>query len=114
MSEVIVVLNAGSSSLKFSVYAVDHRRLKLSVRGQVEGVGTSPRFKARDPEGHIVAESSPEGGRSFGQREAFAFLLEWLRGHGQPGAKIMAVGHRVVHGGGEFVRPTLIDQDVMG
>jgi acetate kinase len=114
MSEVIVVLNAGSSSLKFSVYAVDHHQLKVSVRGQVEGVGTSPRFKARDPAGHIVAESTPEGGRSFGHREAFAFLLEWLRRHGQPGAKIIAVGHRVVHGGGDFTGPRLIDQDVMG
>ena len=114
MSEVIVVLNAGSSSLKFSVYAVDHQRLKLSVRGQIEGLGTSPRFKARDPEGHILVESSPEWGRSFGQREAFAFLLQWLRGHGQPGTQIIAVGHRVVHGGGEFVGPTLIDQSVMG
>jgi len=99
--------------LKFSVYAVHDNQMKLAVRGQVEGLGTSPRFTARDPEGRSVAESWPKDAGSFGQREAFAFLMQWLREHGRGELKVIGVGHRVVHGGGEFVQPTLIEPDVL-
>jgi acetate kinase len=114
MTEAIVVLNAGSSSLKFSVYAVDGKRLNPVVRGQIEGIGTSPRFKAKDAEGKVLAEIAPpptEG--KFGQHEAFDFLLDWLLQHYQSAMKVIGVGHRVVHGGTDFTAPTLIDPDVL-
>ena len=113
MTEAIVVLNAGSSSLKFSVYTTDRRQLTLVVRGQIEGIGTSPRFKAKDAAGETLAETAPPTNGSFGQPEAFAFLLQWLLKHYQGQMKVIAVGHRVAHGGADFIKPTVIDPDVM-
>jgi acetate kinase len=114
MSQAIVVLNAGSSSLKFSVYTVDGRQLNLVVRGQIEGLGTSPRFKAKDQQGKTIAETPPlPTNEKFGQSEAFAFLLQWLVQQYQGVLKVTGVGHRVAHGGADFVEPTLIDLEVI-
>ena len=105
MTEAIVVLNAGSSSLKFSVFDVEGERLGLVLRGQIEGLGTSPRFKAKDSQGSTIAEASPARQlASFGQPEAFAFLLDWLQQH-RGSLKVVGVGHRVVHGGAGLHRP---------
>jgi acetate kinase len=114
MREAIVVLNAGSSSLKFSVYAVDEPSPDLVVRGQIEGLATSARFNAKDAQGRTLAESS-DGLTSgpAGQRDAFGFLLRWLRQHYQGQLKVIGVGHRVVHGGGEFAEPTRVSAEVM-
>ena len=68
MNPAIVVLNAGSSSLKFSVYEVVNDNLKLVVKGQVEGIGTSPKFRAKDPTGNTLAQTaSPSTKGKFGQ-----------------------------------------------
>ena len=112
MIEAIVVLNAGSSSLKFSVYTIASRELNLLVRGQIEGIGTSPRFKAKDPQRKTLAESAPPTNGSFGQAEAFGFLLQWLLKHYQGQMKVVGVGHRMAHGGADFIEPTLINPDV--
>jgi acetate kinase len=115
MGDVIVVLNAGSSSLKFSVYGVRARAdLKREAHGQIEGLGTSPRFKATDLEGHtLAAPALPREGGSFGHQEAFAFLVGWLRETLSASMSPIAVGHRVVHGGAAFAGPTLIDDYVL-
>jgi len=98
MTNAIVVLNAGSSSLKFSVYAVDGPLLKPVVKGQIEGIGTTPRFKAKDAQGATLAEASPPvANGKFGQPEAFAFLLQWLIQHYQGEMKVIGVGHRSAH-----------------
>src|SRR5687768_5698170 len=115
MSDAIVVLNAGSSSLKFAVYG---RRapsdLNLEARGQIEGLGTSPRFKAADCDGRPLPAPPLAGdGRSFGHPEAFAFLVDWLRETLGASMSPMAVGHRVVHGGAAFAGPTLVDAEVL-
>src|SRR5688500_7871668 len=115
MSDAIVVLNAGSSSLKFAVYS---RRaptgLNLEARGQVEGLGTSPRFKAADRDGRsLPAPPLAAAGPGFGHPEAFASLVEWLRETLGDSMSPVAVGHRVVHGGAAFARPTLVDADVL-
>src|SRR5687768_17776906 len=98
MSDAIVVLNAGSSSLKFSVYTGAASALVLEARGQIEGLGTSPRFKAHDGHGRLMPAGPNLPGKDFGHPEAFAYLAEWL-GQALGGAvQPVAVGHRVVHG----------------
>ena len=68
MSNTIIVLNAGSSSLKFSIYGVADRDPNLVARGQVEGLGSSPRFKAKDQQGQVLAEAALNGSfQGFGQ-----------------------------------------------
>lgn len=114
MSDAIIVLNAGSSSLKFSIYGVADQSLNLVASGQIEGLGRSPRFKAKDAQGAVLADTTPEptSGR-FGHTEAFAHLAQWLRS--QYGGKLTptAVGHRMAHGGLDFIQPTLINAEVL-
>ena len=106
--------NAGSSSLKFSVYAVADQELNLAARGQIEGLGTSPRFKAKDATGAGAGGASWSGStRSFGHTEAFAHLAQWLRVITASRLTPVAVGHRMVHGGLDVQRTDLIDADVL-
>jgi acetate kinase len=113
MRDAIIVANAGSSSLKFSVYEVADQTLKLVARGQIEGLGTSPRFKAKDSQEEVLAEAELERAARFGHAEAFAYLAQWLRIHYGERMTPAAVGHRVAHGGLDFVEPTQIDADVL-
>ena len=113
MSDAILVLNAGSSSLKFSIYRVSSGALDVVARGQIEGLGTSPRFKAKDAQGKTLADESPAAdGKGFGHPQAFSRLADWARAQYKGELSLLAVGHRVVHGGVEFAEPTLIDQQV--
>jgi acetate kinase len=114
MTDAIIVLNAGSSSLKFCIYDVGQPELELVARGQIEGLGTSPRFKVKNKQGEIIADApvlSPSG--KVGHTEAFAHLADWARENYAGAYRLIAVGHRVVHGGPKFSEPTLITTDVM-
>ena len=75
MNDAIFVLNAGSSSLKFSVYSVADQDLSLVARGEVEGFGATAHFKAKDQRGQTLAdESLVDSTKSVGHAEAFAHL----------------------------------------
>jgi acetate kinase len=110
MADLILVLNAGSSSLKYRAYEAS--KLDLVLQGQVEGLYTAPRFVAADGQGVHVAEQVWEHGSGFGHEGAVKFIGEFLRNH-SGGHKLAAVGHRVVHGGVEFTQATLITPEVI-
>src|SRR5687768_5856894 len=114
MSDAIVVLNAGSSSLKFSIYRVDRDDLVLVARGQVEGLGATPHFKVKDRKGSVLADVdlATEGQRP-GHGEAFAHVVRWAREQFGGVLSPAAIGHRVVHGGLEFTGPTLLTDEVL-
>jgi acetate kinase len=112
-SETILVINAGSSSIKFSAFAIIGDRLEPLAAGQVEGIGTAPRFVARNGGGTLIKESSWQpvvAGQ--GHANAFAVISGWLRAY-LAGQDLLAVGHRVVHGGPSLSAPLLIDNTVM-
>jgi acetate kinase len=110
--QAIVVLNAGSSSIKFSVFMIEAEGLALRLRGQVEGLGTRPRFVARDADGGTVSEHVwPEGAR-LDHDGALAHLIEFLRSRAD-GVTLAAVGHRVVHGGLAYSAPVRVDDAVL-
>jgi acetate kinase len=111
MTDAILVLNAGSSSLKFSVFLKDD--LKLHIRGQIEGILTKPHFVARGVSGEIVGEEAWPSGTNLGHGGAVEFLFTWGRTGVLEGHRIGAVGHRVVHGGLEFTKPVLVDKHVV-
>jgi acetate kinase len=114
VSEAILVLNAGSSSIKFSVYRLTETPLALAVRGQVTGLGTSPHFRAVGGDKVVLVDTSlPSSPESFRHAEAFAHAAQWLRGHFGGQLMLAAAGHRVVHGGQEFAAPARIDDDVL-
>ena len=110
MNDALLVLNAGSSSLKFAVF-VDQDPPRPLLRGAIEGLHTAPRFVARDC-GRIVAEKAWPAGTRLSYEGALDFLFEWGRG-ALAGQRIAAVGHRIVHGGMHFTAPTLINAAVL-
>lgn len=112
MAEALFVLNAGSSSLKFSVF-LDREPPDVVVRGQLESLSTRPRFIARDGAGATVAEKEWQAGADIGHRGAIEFLLGWARDGVLGEHRVHAVGHRVVHGGAKFRAPVPIDAAVL-
>jgi acetate kinase len=106
-----LVLNAGSSSLKFCVFARAHGKAwRLEARGQVDGIGSTPRFSAKGGAGEVLA-NRPLDGEVGDAGGAMDHLAAWLRAT-YGGARVVGVGHRVVHGG---VRngPTLLTPAVV-
>lgn len=111
MSDAFLVLNAGSSSLKFSVF-LDEDPLRPLLRGQLEGLLTQPRFFARSGT-TIVGEKEWPSGTKLGYQAAIEFLFTWGRSGALGEHRIVATGHRVVHGGMKFTAPVLVDAQML-
>jgi acetate kinase len=113
MTDAVLTINAGSSSLKFSVYRVgEHDRPLLSAKGQVEGIGTSPHLVAEDAQGQMLVDRRWLDDRDSGQAEFFRVIGGWLREHFSEVA-LLGVGHRVVHGGVDYAAPVRVDPAVL-
>jgi acetate kinase len=112
MSDHILTINAGSSSLKFALFTAEG--LSCAAIGQIEGLGTDPAMKVKDGAGETIF-ADPLDGESFvrdhadGLKTILAFL-----GARFPTATVTAVGHRVVHGGLEHDKPVLLDAAMIG
>ncbi len=112
MDDYALVLNAGSSSLKFCVYARPPAGAwRLEARGQIEGIGTSPRLSAKDGAGVRLVDQALDASVRDG-RAALDSLAVWL-GSRYGGARVLGVGHRVVHGGAGFAGPVVVTKDVL-
>src|SRR2546426_8116327 len=109
--DAILVLNAGSSSIKLSVFAERAGGLALEVRGEVEGLYTAPRFVAQDSSGRIVAEESWPG-RKLGHDGAIEYLRDFLKRQ-LANDRLVGVGHRVVHGGLEYTAPVRVEAETL-
>jgi len=110
--DTILVVNAGSSSVKFQIFAVDGEgRLLRQIKGQMDGIGSRPRLRASGADGDPVADRAYpiEGVQDV--PAAMAVVGSWLRDERR--INPIAVGHRVVHGGPDYARPTLIDHAVV-
>jgi acetate kinase len=106
----ILVINAGSSSIKFCVFRLAASGVIRDLRGQVSGLGTAPQF-ALLRGAASVARTTLSG--PVDHARALEHILGALREH-LGGTEIAGVGHRVVHGGLEFMAPTRIDAAVLG
>ena len=112
MNDYALVLNAGSSSLKFCVYRrPEGASWQLEARGQIEGIGTAPRLSAKDAAGTALVDQTLDAGVKDG-RGALDALALWLRSR-YGGARVLGVGHRVVHGGARFAGPTIVTPQVL-
>ena len=99
MDDYALVLNAGSSSLKFCVFQRPaDEGWRIEARGQIEGIGTSPRLSVKNASGEYLAK---EDVAVRDGREAVDALAGWLRSK-YGGSRVLGVGHRVVHGGRRF------------
>jgi acetate kinase len=111
MSGVLLTLNAGSSSLKASLFEIDGAVPRLALKAEVESIGAAPRFTAREPSGRVVHD------RVWANEEpSFEALLDsviaWAESHLGASA-LAAVGHRVVHGGRDHFRPERVTPDLL-
>jgi acetate kinase len=110
MDDYALVLNAGSSSLKFCVFERPAGAgWRMEARGQIEGIGTSPRLIVKSASDEILAgqEVAARDGR-----EAVDALAVWLRSRYES-ARVLGVGHRVVHGGPRFAEPTILTPQIL-
>ncbi len=112
MIPALLVLNAGSSSLKFQVFepGADGAPYRLA-RGLFEGLGGAAHMIVHDRAGAVVADERLGMGE-FGHEEALLHAAAWLREH-RSGHRLAAVGHRVVHGGADYATPVRIDDAVL-
>jgi acetate kinase len=113
MDDYALVLNAGSSSLKFCVFMrPGGSAWRLEARGQIEGIGTAPRLSVKGEDGQRLADETLDAATVKDGRNAVEALAVWLRSK-YGGSRVLGVGHRVVHGGSQFAGPTILDQKVL-
>lgn len=109
----ILVVNAGSSSLKFSMFHLGiGDDLALAARGQIDGIGTLPRLQVKDAADIILVKRDCTAAEAGSMGAAIALAGSWLREHFQD-EPLLAVGHRVVHGGAEYSQPVVVDAKVL-
>src|SRR5262249_33221450 len=113
MSETILVLNSGSSSIKFQLFAVSARnRLVRHMKGVIDGIGVQPRFRAAGIRGEGLADKTWTAGEVGTVPAALDKLVVFLRER-MGGSLPRAVGHRVVHGGPTYTKPTIVTDAVL-
>ena len=113
MTDAVLVLNAGSSSVKFSLFAERPAELALVARGQVEGIYTEPHFTATDAAGQPAGETRWAAGATLGHDGALEHIIDWLKAAHGGDYRLAAVGHRVVHGGTDYAAPVRLDAAVV-
>jgi len=116
-SDDILVINAGSSSIKFAVFSTTKKSLDLALlsRGQIESIGTQKAlFQTRDALGNTLSDSliTAEKSKTVEHEQALNTLLEWLDKR-KSSRKIIGIGHRIVHGGLHFHKPQHIDAQLL-
>ena len=114
MNKYLLVINAGSSSIKFTIYQKDVStgQLVTDAAGQVDGIGSQPGFTVRSAEGVPLIERMLSDDETHNHTEAINIILSWLWEYFGNGT-LLAVGHRVVHGGQSYSAPVLIDATVL-
>jgi acetate kinase len=112
VSRAILVVNAGSSSIKFAIYPAESGQGGKAAlfHGALDGIGHAAHLKVRDSKGKAVADLTLANPSDH--EAALSALLKWIEAH-SGGLELAAVGHRVVHGGGEFGGPVRITPQVM-
>ncbi len=109
--DTILVVNAGSSSLKFQFFEIAGAGIERRIRGQIDGIGTRPRLRATAADGAILVDRSYEPQVVGDLPAAIAETRAWFQT--LKGFVLKAIGHRVVHGGPDYTKPVLINPGVL-
>lgn len=113
MSACLLVVNAGSSSIKFALYSVaGGGDLAVELNGQVAGIGTQGCFTVVDQTGRVLVDQLQTFVAAESHHSAFEIIYTWLTDYLQDRA-LLAVGHRIVHGGKFYAAPVLVDEHVL-
>jgi len=110
--DALLVVNAGSSSVKFQIFSFSgSREPQRLIKGQIDGIGTRPRLHAEAQGGAPLIEKSYAARDIADVPAAITAAGDWLRE--SQTFDLVAVGHRVVHGGPDYDRPVVVDRDVV-
>jgi acetate kinase len=109
--DAILVVNAGSSSVKFQIFGIEAGAPRRLIRGQLDGIGTRPRLSAETSDKSSLIDKSYSPGEVADVPAAMGTVASWLRA--TQNVNLLAVGHRVVHGGPKYDQPVVIDQTVV-
>ena len=110
MSDAILVLNAGSSSIKFSLFETSDRSYpRLSRKGLLDEDEADPRLTVKDPAGRLLFERRHADLENTGSG-LLGEIINWIEGQG---AALIAIGHRIVHGGRDFTSPVRITAGII-
>jgi acetate kinase len=110
--DTILVVNAGSSSVKFQIFGIaEAAALQRLIKGQIDGIGTRPRLVAKENDGSSLIDKSYASDEIPDVPAAIGTIAAWLRE--TQSFNLAAVGHRVVHGGPKYERAVVIDQAVV-
>jgi len=109
--DAILVLNAGSSSLKFQIFSVSGTALTRQIKGQLDGIGQRPRLRASSADRATLVDVAFQKDEVPDLPKAIDKARIWLQS--LEGFRLKAIGHRVVHGGPDYAAPTLIDQALL-
>ncbi len=111
MTDAVLTINAGSSSIKFGVFETTPPQ-KPVAHGNVERIGSAPHFEGFDETGQKTADKHWEDGAELSHEALLEPILRWAESHLQ-GKKLVGVGHRIVHGGTLFSSPVRLDPDII-
>jgi acetate kinase len=109
--DAILVVNAGSSSVKFQIFGVEGGALRRLIKGQLDGIATRPRLSAKGSDNSSLADKTYAPDEIADVPAAIATVASWLRE--TQNLNLLAVGHRVVHGGPKYDRPVVVDEPVV-
>jgi acetate kinase len=114
MNKYLLVINAGSSSIKFAIYqkGVSPEQLLAAAAGQIEGIGSQPSFTVKTSDGLVLLERKLSVNEAHNHPDAINIIHSWLWEYCEDGA-LLAVGHRVVHGGQRYFAPVLVDATIL-
>ncbi|MGH2343131.1 acetate/propionate family kinase [Segnochrobactraceae bacterium EtOH-i3] len=113
MTDAVLVVNSGSTSLKFKVYATGQgTEPPLLCSGMIDEMETAPHFEAKDPDGKPLGSKDWGEGQVLTHKAGLTYLLQWLEQH-EANIKVAAAGHRVVLGGERFPKSVLVTPEVL-
>ena len=112
MKDLILVINAGSSSIKFQLFETTAADPAMLYKGQIDGIYVDPVFVAKDAADNKIANEKLPADKPKGHDTSLHHILDWLKDKTH-GGKISVVGHRVVHGGTKFSQPALVTPEVI-
>lgn len=111
-TDALLVVNAGSSSLKFQIFGCHSEQPARLIRGQIDGIGLRPKFKAESSDGRVLIDEVSASAEIPDLPSALSRARSWLQGAAS-NMRLRAIGHRIVHGGPDFEKPVLINRRVL-
>ena len=113
MSDLVLAFNAGSSTVKFALFAIEGERPEPRFRALIEDLGSAPRMTAWNAQGNVIDQRTWPVGAKAAPEDFAADILDWIDHH-LDGGRLTACAHRVAHGGPDFAQPIILSEAVLG